>query len=339
MIDPPEPTTVAEDLAVFHDGTEVIRLTGLEPETEYEHDGIGFRTLPRPHGELLATVATVNDVHFGETECGILHGMDAGPVLRVDEGDAPYPETMNRAAVAEIRSLDPDTLVVKGDLTSTSAPDEYRAFLDCYGQFGDRLVVTRGNHDGNTEEPFEDEPFQERVLPGVIVAVVDTTIPWGPNGRVTREQLDRLDELGARADRPVLVFGHHHVWAPTSRTRPEGYFGVRPDDSELLIDVFARRPALVGWFAGHSHRNRVRRFPATGEVPWVEVACVKDFPGGWAEYRIFEGGILQVFHRISAPEALAWSERTRAMFGGMYPQFAYGRLEDRCFTVFTSPAR
>ena len=28
------------------------------------------RTLARPRGRLLATVATANDVHFGETECG-----------------------------------------------------------------------------------------------------------------------------------------------------------------------------------------------------------------------------------------------------------------------------
>ena len=93
---------------------------------------------------------------------------------------------------------------------------------------------------------------------------------------------------------------------------PTTYFGINPDDSERLVAVFARRPSLVGYFAGHTHRNRVRRFAATGAVPWVEVACVKDFPGTWAEYRVFEGGIIQVHRRISTPEALAWSERCRA---------------------------
>jgi len=62
---------------------------------------------------------------------------------------------------------------------------------------------------------------------------------------------------------------------------------------------------------------------------------VKDFPGGWAEYRVHERGIAQVFHRVQAPEAVAWAERTRRMFGGLYGAYAMGRLEDRSFVVAT----
>jgi hypothetical protein len=62
-----ELTTVADDGAVLFEGNEVVRLTALKPGTDYEHEGVAFRTLPRPAGERLATVATVNDVHFGET--------------------------------------------------------------------------------------------------------------------------------------------------------------------------------------------------------------------------------------------------------------------------------
>ena len=94
-------------------------------------------------------------------------------------------------------------------------------------------------------------------------------------------------------------------WGPNSASRPAKYFGINPDDSEGLVEVVARRPALSGYFAGHTHRNRVRRFPPTGRVPFVEVACVTDFPGSWAEYRVFEGGILQIHRRIASPAALA----------------------------------
>jgi hypothetical protein len=68
---------------------------------------------------------------------------------------------------------------------------------------------------------------------------------------------------------------------------------------------------------------------------WAEVACVKDYPGAWAEYRVFEGGILQVFHRIAAPDALVWTERTRAMYGGAYHDYAFGALDDRCLLLRT----
>jgi Icc protein len=99
------------------------------------------------------------------------------------------------------------------------------------------------------------------------------------------------------------------------------------------VELFARRPALVGYFAGHSHRNSVRRLPATGDVPWAEVGATKDYPGVWAEYRIYEGAVMQVVHRISSPEALAWTDRTRSMFGGLYPSYSFGSIEDRCFYV------
>jgi hypothetical protein len=43
--------------------------------------------------------------------------------------------------------------------------------------------------------------------------------------------------------------------------------------------------------------------------------------------------VLQVHRRISSAEALAWTEKTRAMFGGAYTDYAFGRLEDRNFIV------
>jgi Icc protein len=329
-----ELTTVADDEAVAFAGPDVAHYVGLHPDTDYELDGLSFRTLPRPPGERLATVATVNDVHFGEEVCGLVEGTDIGPVLSVEPGEPPYPETMNRAAADEIAALDPDVLVVKGDLTCAATEAEFAAFRDCYGRFGDRLVTVRGNHDAKPGVSFAAEPWQEIVLPGVTLAVLDTAIEGLASGAVTGDQLAWLDELGARADRPVLVFGHHHPWSPASASRSATYFGLHPDSSEALVAVVARRPALVGYFAGHTHRNRVRHFAATGDVPWVEVSATKDFPGAWAEYRVFEGGVLQVLRRISAPDALAWSDRTRVIYAGTYEQYAFGRLEDRCFPIW-----
>jgi 3',5'-cyclic-AMP phosphodiesterase len=327
-------TSVADDEAVLHNGEEVIHYVGLDPDTDYEHEGIEFRTLARPAGARLCTIATANDVHFGEVECGVIEGTDIGPILTVEPGEEPYPDTMNRAAVAEIAAIDPDAVVVKGDLTAEGTDAEYQQFLDCWaGAFGDRLHHVRGNHDGYYGATFaSDAPFSVD-LPGVTLAVLDTVIPASASGQVSESQLEWLDELGAAAEHPVLVFGHHHVWDPGSSTRSSTYFGINPDDSERIIDVFARRPRLIGYFAGHTHRNRVRRFPATGDTPFVEVACVKDFPGSWAEYRVFEGGVLQIHRRISAPAALRWSERCRHLYAGTYETYAFGALSERCFAI------
>ncbi|MCU1454828.1 MAG: hypothetical protein JWN46_2974 [Acidimicrobiales bacterium] len=331
----PELTTVGTDEAVVHEGVRVRRYDGLTPDSSHEIEGFAFRTLPA-RGELLARFTTVNDVHFGELECGIIDGSEIGPTFRAAPGDPPYPEVMNRGAIAEMAALEPDAVLVKGDLTSTGTRAEHQAFLDLYEPaFGERLWYVRGNHESYHRSPFGAIPHQEIVLPGVRLALLDTSVEGSASGTVHAEQIAWLDDLAAASDRPVLVFGHHHVWDPSSLERPETYFGVHPGASERLVELVARRPAIRGYFAGHTHRNRARRFAATGDVPWVEVACVKDYPGAWAEYRVYEGGIVQIEHRISTPECLAWTEQTRHMYAGLYHDYAFGSLADRCFALPT----
>ncbi|WP_195210382.1 metallophosphoesterase family protein [Actinomarinicola tropica] len=331
-----ELTTVADDEVVFHAGADVRRHTGLAPDTEHVLEGIAVRTLPAP-GELLCRVATVNDVHFGETECGVIEGVET-PVFRVPEGTEPYPERMNRGAVDEIAAIDPVAVLVKGDLTSNGTDEEYQRFLEVYGgALGERMHHIRGNHDayeGQTTMPSD--PVRVDV-PGARLLMIDTTVPRRAGGGLDAEQLEWLDDNAAGSEVPVLVFGHHHPWDPSSATRSENYFGIDPDSSERLVEVVARRPEVVGYFAGHTHRNRVRHFAATGELPWVEVASVKDFPGSWAEYRIFDGGILQIHRRISTPDALEWSETCRGLYGDLmdYVAYAFGALSDRCFPIWS----
>jgi 3',5'-cyclic AMP phosphodiesterase CpdA len=335
-----EISTVADDEVVVHEGLTARVYDGLAPGAEHDLDGLQVRTLDHPGGELLCRFATVNDVHFGETECGVIEGADFGPVLSADPGEEPYPEVMNAAAVAEIAAIDPVAVVAKGDLTTRGTQDEYERFLAVYGgAFGDRLHHVRGNHDAmaGLTQGVEGIPLLVD-LPGVRLALLDTVIPGTDTGRLPADQLEWLDAAAddaARDGLPLLAFGHHHCWDPGASVRPADYFGINPDDSEALIGVVARRPALRGYFAGHTHRNRVRRFAPTGDVPFVEVACVKDYPGSWAEYRVYEGGVVQVHRRLSSPDALAWSERCRVLYGGAYPAYALGSVADRCFTLGT----
>lgn len=332
---PVEVMTVSDDEAVLFAGTLVWRQEGLEPDREYSAGGVSWRTLPRPPGERLATVATINDVHFGEDRCGLLEGVEIGPVLASGPGEEPYPDVMNRAAASEIAAACPDAVVAKGDLTASGSSQEYARFEQCYRPaLGERLHVTRGNHDNRaTGSAFEVPEAQEVAVPGAVLAILDTSRAGRGGGSLSEGQLDWLDELAARADRPVLAFGHHPCWAPEEGAWAGEGAALDPASSRALVEVVSRRRTIAGYFAGHTHRNRVRRFEPSGAVPFVEVACVKDFPGAWAEYRVFEGGLLQVHRRIASKAALSWSERCRAMFAGLYPSYALGPLEERCFMV------
>jgi predicted phosphodiesterase len=325
-----ELTTVTDTEAVLHDGQRVVRVDGLRPGKEHTIEGVTFRTLDRPPGDRLATVATISDVHIGETECGRYEGVNLGPPLRAEPDEPPYPETMARAAAAEMTASDIDVLVVKGDLTAQGAASELATFLDIFaGPLGDRLHWVKGNHDVSARSELDPRPSTELVdVPGARLALLDTAVPGQVGGRVSEEQLAWLDDVGAEADTPVLVFGHHPLFDHASFTA-----GINAEDSDRLVELFVRRTALAGYFAGHTHRNLVRRLPASGDVPWAEVGATKDYPGVWAEYRVYDGAVMQVVHRISSPEALSWTDRTRAMFGGLYPSYAFGSLADRCYLL------
>jgi predicted phosphodiesterase len=336
-------TRVGDHTAETRGEYHVARITGLEPATEYALAVEGAEpsellprtvtTLPAPAGKLVARLATVNDVHFGEFECGKLGTPEElGPVFKSDPGEPPYWEVMNKGAIDEIAAGDFDAVVVKGDLTNLGAESEYELFCNAYSRLGDRMHHVRGNHDAMiTEQIAAHAPYEVR-LPGVTLAVLDTVRPGTDRGRLSAEQLEWLDALAAESADPVLVFGHHQPWSPSSQERSETYFGINPDDSDALCAVIDRRPSIAGFFAGHTHRNRVRRFEQARRVPIVEIACVKDYPGAWAEYRVHEGGYTQLVRRIGRPDAMAWTEKTRQMFAGLYRDYALGSLADRCFT-------
>lgn len=328
-----ELTTLTDTEAVLHDGTRVLRHDGLEPDTDYEFEGISMRTMSAPPGELLSVFATVNDVHFGEEACGIIDGNDSF-AIRVRPGEAPYPETMNAGAVAEISALDPPLVLVKGDLSSAGTDSECERFSSVYeSAFGDRLRFIRGNHESYHYNLFGAVPVQVEDLPGVRVVLVDTSRDGYPNGTLSDEQLDAISDAASETTLPVLVFGHHHVFFAGTDTRDDSFFGILPDRSDRLVATVARHANIRAYSAGHTHRNRVVRFDETGSVPFAEVGSVKDYPGGWAEIRVYEGGIRAVFHRISTPQALDWTERTAEMFNGLYRGYAFGRIDERCYDI------
>ena len=336
-------TTVADDLIVVHDGEHVHRYDGLSPHTEYDIHGRMITTLSRPAGELLCRIATVNDVHFGEVEAGRIDDLTEGPIQRVDPGEDPYPETMNRGAVVEIAAISPAAVIAKGDLSTDGQPDELAAFEATYrGAFGDHLFVVRGNHDSyKLQTRYAGDQWID--VPGLSVALLDTVIPGKTTGTLSTEQLAWLDAGAAQADGPVLVMGHHQQWiggsADEITAHGDDYFGLHPDASNALAEVVARRRSIIGYTAGHTHRHRVRKMTnadGAAAVPSIEIGCVKDFPGTWAEYRVYEGGVMQVVHRISTPAALRWSERCRHLyrdFGIDYESYALGTLDDRCLIL------
>jgi 3',5'-cyclic AMP phosphodiesterase CpdA len=309
----------------FIDG-EVRQHRGLAPDTDHVIDGLAVRTLPDV-GPVLSTVVTMNDVHFGEVECGKIEGVVAAAFV-VEDGERPYPEVMNESVIEDASALHPGAVIVKGDLTSFGTLEEYATFRQFYEPvFGDRLTYVRGNHDSYPGLVFADWEIQVVDVPGLRVVLLDTSRSHQTFGSVSESQVEATCDAVADTDECVIVMGHHPLFVH-GLDRVGHFDGVGPSDSERLLAALSERPQVVAYAAGHTHRCRRAD---VGGVAVVEVACVKDFPGAFAEYVVGEHGVAQVLHRASSPKAVAWAEKTRTMFDGYYGTYAMGRLEDRSF--------
>ena len=116
-----------------------------------------------------------------------------------------------------------------------------------------------------------------------------------------------------------------------ARRRPAPRFVHRRQDvaQERFREVVARHDNVAGVYAGHTHRNNRSLATGTGDVPFFEGGAVKEYPGGFTQVRLFEGGYMVNFFKTDAPDARAWSEVTRGEYLGLAPHYQLGGVGDR----------
>jgi predicted phosphodiesterase len=325
-------------------GPGAVRLTGLAPGTAHlvELSGPGLpapvaplpaRTLLAPPGELLHRIATVSDTHLGSHSTGFLNTIVEKPVPA-----EPHPLRCARAALREARSWGADELVVKGDLVEHSQREWWAQAASVLDELDVPVSVVPGNHEWSGRgdcDPVDGLARHGRRLvtgvdhvdrPGVRVVLLDSSIPGADPGRLSDLLADTLDRARS-SDRPLLVAMHHQPmrWRlPTYL--PAGVPG--PEARPFLHQLGAANPRTL-LTSGHTHRHRRRH---VGPVTVTEVGSTKDFPGTWAGYEVYEGGIVQTVHRIAEPSCIRWTDHTRRAALGVWQLWSPGRLDDRCFT-------
>ncbi|MDP9325539.1 MAG: hypothetical protein M3O87_03270, partial [Candidatus Dormibacteraeota bacterium] len=100
--------------------------------------------------------------------------------------------------------------------------------------------------------------------------------------------------------------------------------------------------SVVGWYAGHTHRNKRTLSAFASNVPFIELGAVKEYPGGFGLVRVFEGGYAVNFYKTKGDAARTWSERSRGEYLNLYPYYTLGSLDDRNFVIhadFSDAAR
>ena len=317
-------------------------------------------TLVPPPGDLLFTIALSNDLHTGEEPRPA-----AGTYLaaaREPSGLPPYPVTMAQAMARDAAARGADVLLVAGDLTAAARPAELaqaRALLDRFGTLtlagplsaGD-YVVARGNHDvtgtawaGAVAARADRHDLAS--LDGLATGTLSTTEAGGLRiiGLDTttldlpaagpESQFAALRTILAEApDQPTLVFGHHPVTDESARTALNGPSAcLRRVCGARLEALYAAAPGVFLHHSGHTHRNLRTSSAAAPGVEFLEVAATKEYPGGFALLRVYQGGYMVNFYKSSSDLARQWSQISSAECPGLHPAYALGRLADRNHVV------
>jgi hypothetical protein len=351
-------------------GTRLVRVDGLAPGTEYavEIEVKGAvpaapdryfpgraLTLPAPEAEQTASFATLNDLHFGEPRFGgtLLPNGDYGPeaegypAIQASDTEVPYWRFMNEDAIAEINAAGVDATFIKGDIADVGRPEQFAAAREAFARLAMPHHAFLGNHDyyGRLDGLEVDgyallgqQPAPRHVeLGGWRLILLETALPGEHHGVFGGDRLGwlagALEETRGSAT-PTLLLMHHQPVPPEHADSYPNTIGIAPGHSLELFSLLGGHPQVRGVLIGHTHRNRVRRHPASGRVPFIEVNCTKDYPGGWAHYRLFEdGSFRQEVRRTGSARALAHSTRCRDFFRGGYRDFALGSLSARSFLI------
>lgn len=290
-------------------------------------------TLPRPPGELLTTFATVSDVHLGGNSTGYFHTIVERPTPV-----EPHPLRCFRAALAELGAFGAERLIIKGDLVDASTEANWDAAAEELRALAIPVDVLPGNHEHRRRRDIDPEAGCARLglelvtdvrafdAGGVRFVLANSTRPGGDAGTVAAIRQPVVDAARATSS-PVFVAMHHQPmrWSVPTYI-PPGIPG--PAARSFLRDLGAANPHSM-MSSGHTHRHRRHD---VGGIVATEVGSTKDFPGTWAGYQVFEGGIVQTVSRIAEPTAIRWTDHTRRAAGGVWSRWAPGRLDQRCFT-------
>jgi Icc protein len=324
-------------------------------------------TFVPPRGRHLFTLALANDLHIGETESGLVTS-DFPPAFEQVPGLPPYPVVMCESMTDDASSRGAQALLVAGDLSSAALPTELtdsRQLLDRFGRLhlGGRLnprsyVVARGNHDQpKTGTAYEgcapvtgatgyydclpavyDLPqgkLTQSEFAGMRLIGLDTTTLDLPSGAIDDAQFDLLTEiLAENPEQPTLVFGHHPVTDEAALTTIAGPgFDLDRPDAARLEALYAGTPGVFFHHSGHTHRNQRTTSPVATGVEFLEVAATKEYPGGFALLKVYEGGYMVNFYKSSSTLARQWSQTTSGEYLGLYPAYTLGTAADRNHVV------
>ncbi len=312
-------------------------LTTAEAQRRTTYSPGEAMTLTPLSGRRVTRFATLNDIHTGCDEVGLIDGHGT-PFSWPDAGN-PHWRFAAEAAVREINERGVEFVVVKGDLTTFFTRQEFEWAREILDGLEAPYYPVRGNHDrvGDNVDDFFLETFGD-LLPlrassyvferaGLRFVCLDSSHPATGESHIPPENVAWVDDaLRGSASSPTFLVMHHPVDSGTV-----GWMGLTAEQRAELLEVLAPQDHLVGVLSGHTHRDQVTRQPELGPVPCIETAATLHYPSGYTIYDVHEDGYMQVCYRMRCDECLEWNEMTKELYAGLGRSILFFSAERRCF--------
>ena len=170
-------------------------------------------------------------------------------------------------AVHQINALEPDFVVICGDLVNVPEDKSFADFLRIKAGFTMPCHCVAGNHDvGVAPSPEQLERYRSKIGPdrfvfehkGFSFVVTNTQLWKSPQCEGAAEHdawfAQTLRDAASKQS-PVIVLGHYPLFIAKADEEEE-YFNLPPEKRAELLDLFAEC-GVVAMLTGHTHRNIV----------------------------------------------------------------------------------
>jgi 3',5'-cyclic-AMP phosphodiesterase len=214
------------------------------------------------------------------------------------------------AAIESVAGMpvQPDAVLVSGDLADHAADAEYEQVRELLGRLRAPSYVLAGNHDDRStlrrhfDLPGDQaEAVQYAVDLGPLrLIALDTTRPGEEPGALDAERLEWLDgALSAAPAKPTLLAMHHPPILTGIPAADDA--GLPVSDRQALRTVVERHPQVLRLVAGHVHRTisgelagrSVLTIPSTYVQARLDFASdaaeLSDEPAGFAVHALWQG--------------------------------------------------
>jgi len=207
----------------------------------------------------MKTIIQITDTHLYDNIDARLEWTDSQEI---------YPNRNLLAVLEQCNQINPDALIISGDLAQDETLATYQWLNDELKKLTYPVYCIPGNHDKPDlmKQAIPDFCYFDQgiELGNWQILLMDTSIPEQPSGEIDEQQLTKLEQqLSNNPDSPALVFIHHHP-IPIGCSYMDG---MMLNNAEPFLSTIAAHKNVRHLFHGHLHgafEKRYQHLPISG---------------------------------------------------------------------------